>query len=171
MLPRCASIPSNLRATQNKPCFACAKSAVHCCNQEHFHIVHIIIKELLKQDDFFTFQSSFSPRSSTINFNFIIIPAVNNLNEKEKLPELKKALATLFSKFGKILNIVAMSSFSRKGQAFIVYETVEQATAAMMQLQNFPFPSEEKRMRITYAKAKSDIVAKADGTFVQSVYK
>ena len=113
------------------------------------------------------FPSLLSPRST---INFIIIPAVNNLNEKEKLPELKKALATLFSKFGKILNIVAMSSFSRKGQAFIVYETVEQATAAMMQLQNFPFPSEEKRMRITYAKAKSDIVAKADGTFVPNAF-
>ena len=87
------------------------------------------------------------------------------MNEKEKLSELKKALTTLFSKFGKILNIVAMSSFSRKGQAFVVFETIEQATAALTQLQNFPFPSEEKRMRIAYAKSKSDIVSKADGTY------
>jgi hypothetical protein len=83
------------------------------------------------------------------------------------LDELKKNLTDIFSKFGKILDIVAMSSFSRKGQAFVVYETVEEAEKAMASLQNFPFPSPEKSMRIAFARSKSDATAKADGTYTK----
>ena len=66
---------------------------------------------------------------------------INNLNEKVKkegmgkvlckftfevyhLPktELKKSLYAIFSQFGPILDIVAMKTLKRRGQAFIVFQ-------------------------------------------------
>ncbi|KAF2298380.1 hypothetical protein GH714_023392 [Hevea brasiliensis] len=89
---------------------------------------------------------------------------INNLNEKIKIDELKKSLHAVFSQFGKILEILAFKTLKHKGQAWVVFEDVKSATNAMRQMQSFPFY--DKPMRIQYAKAKSDIIAKADGTFV-----
>ncbi|KAB5569465.1 hypothetical protein DKX38_003258 [Salix brachista] len=89
---------------------------------------------------------------------------INNLNEKIKIDELKKALHAVFSQFGKILEILAFKTLKHKGQAWVIFEDVKSASNAMRQMQSFPFY--DKPMRIQYAKTKSDIVAKADGTFV-----
>ncbi|KDP28176.1 hypothetical protein JCGZ_13947 [Jatropha curcas] len=89
---------------------------------------------------------------------------INNLNEKIKLDELKKSLHAVFSQFGKILEILAFKTLKHKGQAWVVFEDVQSANNAMRQMQAFPFY--DKPMRIQYAKTKSDIIAKADGTFV-----
>ncbi|XP_071718893.1 U1 small nuclear ribonucleoprotein A-like [Rutidosis leptorrhynchoides] len=89
---------------------------------------------------------------------------INNLNEKIKLDELKKSLQAVFSQFGKILEILAFKTLKHKGQAWVVFEDASSATSAIKQMQGFPFY--DKPMRIQYAKTKSDIIAKADGTFV-----
>ncbi|KAK1420472.1 hypothetical protein QVD17_22097 [Tagetes erecta] len=89
---------------------------------------------------------------------------INNLNEKIKLDELKKSLQAVFSQFGKILEILAFKTLKHKGQAWVVFEDASSATSALKQMQGFPFY--DKPMRIQYAKTKSDIIAKADGTFV-----
>lgn len=89
---------------------------------------------------------------------------INNLNEKIKLEELKKSLRAVFSQFGKILEVLAFKTLKHKGQAWVVFEEVSPATNALRQMQGFPFY--DKPMRIQYAKTKSDIIAKADGTFV-----
>lgn len=89
---------------------------------------------------------------------------INNLNEKTKLDELKKSLQAVFSQFGKIMEILAFKTLKHKGQAWVVFEDVSSATSALKQMQGFPFY--DKPMRIQYAKTKSDVVAKADGTFV-----
>ncbi|CAN4093054.1 unnamed protein product [Withania somnifera] len=89
---------------------------------------------------------------------------INNLNEKIKLEELKKSLHAVFSQFGKILEVLAFKTLKHKGQAWVVFEEVSSATNALRQMQGFPFY--DKPMRIQYAKTKSDVVAKADGTFV-----
>ncbi|XP_034689515.1 U1 small nuclear ribonucleoprotein A [Vitis riparia] len=89
---------------------------------------------------------------------------INNLNEKIKLEELKKSLFAVFSQFGKILEVLAFKTLKHKGQAWVVFEEVSSATNALRQMQGFPFY--DKPMRIQYAKTKSDVVAKADGTFV-----
>ncbi|XP_044494061.1 U1 small nuclear ribonucleoprotein A-like isoform X2 [Mangifera indica] len=89
---------------------------------------------------------------------------INNLNEKIKLEELKKSLHAVFSQFGKILAVLAFKTLKHKGQAWVVFEDVSSATSAIRQMQGFPFY--DKPMRIRYAKTKSDIIAKADGTFV-----
>ncbi|KAF4366647.1 hypothetical protein CsatB_005378 [Cannabis sativa] len=89
---------------------------------------------------------------------------INNLNEKIKLDELKKSLKAVFSQFGKILDVLAFKTLKHKGQAWVVFEDVSSATNALRQMQGFPFY--DKHMRIQYAKTKSDVIAKADGTFV-----
>ncbi|KAK4775174.1 hypothetical protein SAY86_010109 [Trapa natans] len=89
---------------------------------------------------------------------------INNLNEKIKLEELKKSLRAVFSQFGDILDVLAFKTLKHKGQAWVVFKDVQSATNALRQMQDFPFY--DKPMRIQYAKTKSDIIAKADGTFV-----
>jgi U1 small nuclear ribonucleoprotein A len=89
---------------------------------------------------------------------------INNLNEKVKLEELKKSLHAVFSQFGKIMEVLAFKTLKHKGQAWVVFEDVSSATSAIKQMQGFPFY--DKPMRIQFAKTKSDIIAKADGTFV-----
>ncbi|KAK3020856.1 hypothetical protein RJ639_045538 [Escallonia herrerae] len=89
---------------------------------------------------------------------------INNLNEKINLNELKKSLKAVFSQFGEILEILAFKTLKHKGQAWVVFEKVKDATAAIEKMQNFPFY--DKPMRIQYAKTKSDIITKADGTFI-----
>lgn len=89
---------------------------------------------------------------------------INNLNEKIKLEELKQTLFAVFSQFGKILEVLAFKTLKHKGQAWVVFEDASSASSAIRQMQGFPF--HDKPLRIQYAKTKSDIIAKADGTFV-----
>ncbi|KFK37517.1 hypothetical protein AALP_AA4G267400 [Arabis alpina] len=89
---------------------------------------------------------------------------INNLNEKVKLDELKKSLDAVFSQFGKILEVLAFKTLKHKGQAWVVFENSESASTAIAKMNGFPFY--DKPMRIQFAKTKSDVVTKADGTFV-----
>lgn len=89
---------------------------------------------------------------------------INNLNEKIKIDELKKSLHAVFSQFGKILEVLAFKTLKHKGQAWVIFEDVTSASNALRQMQGFPFY--DKPMRIQYARTKSDVIAKADGTFV-----
>ena len=83
---------------------------------------------------------------------------VNNLSEKVKTPSMKKALDASFKQFGTIVDIVAMNSISRRGQAYISFDQIEQADAAMKAMQGFPLF--DKPLRIEFAKSNSDKVAK-----------
>lgn len=89
---------------------------------------------------------------------------VNSLNDKINTETLKKSLREVFAAFGGIVDIVAMKSLKRRGQAWIIFKELSSATNALKSLQGFPFYN--KPMRIAYAKTKSDVVAKADGTYV-----
>lgn len=90
---------------------------------------------------------------------------VNNINEKLKRDELVQSLRHVFGQFGKILDIVCYTKILKaKGQAFIVFEKVESATKALQEMQNFMFYS--KPIRVSYAKKKSDVISKKDGSFV-----
>merc|ERR1719248_36231 len=90
---------------------------------------------------------------------------VNNLNDKINPETLKKSLREVFAAFGGIIDIIAMKSLKRRGQAWIIFKEMSSATNALKSLQGFPFYN--KPMRIAYAKTKSDVVAKADGTYVE----
>lgn len=89
---------------------------------------------------------------------------VSNLNEKIKLEELKKALYYLFSSYGNILEIIARKTYKLRGQAWIIFEDIGAATRAHRELQNIDFYT--KPLKINFAKSKSDVIAKMDGSFV-----
>jgi U1 small nuclear ribonucleoprotein A len=90
---------------------------------------------------------------------------VNNLNDKINTETMKKSLREVFAAFGGIIDIIAMKSLKRRGQAWIIFKEMSSATNALKSLQGFPFYN--KPMRIAFAKTKSDVVAKADGTYVE----
>lgn len=89
---------------------------------------------------------------------------VSNLNEKIKKAVLKKSLHSVFSQFGKIIDIVACRGLKLKGQAWVVFAEKSMATNALRQMQGFPFF--EKKMRIQFAKTESDKITKRAGTYV-----
>ncbi|KAL7743780.1 hypothetical protein ACLKA6_016838 [Drosophila palustris] len=88
---------------------------------------------------------------------------INNLNEKIKKEELKKSLYAIFSQFGQILDIVALTTLKMRGQAFVIFKEIGSASNALRTMQGFPFY--DKPMRIGYSKTDSDIVAKLKGTY------
>ena len=83
---------------------------------------------------------------------------VNNLNDRVKPEALKRALIPLFGKYGKIVDLVAMKSLWRRGQAFIVFETPEIANRAREALDGKVLF--EKAMRVVFAKTASDATLK-----------
>ena len=60
--------------------------------------------------------------------------------------------------------MVALRKEGLRGQAFIIYNDVQSATAAIQAEQGFSFFG--KDMNIEYAKEKSDRIAKRDGSYV-----
>ena len=78
---------------------------------------------------------------------------------------LRKELASLFNPHGNVISILAGSSVKKRGQAWIVYDDIPSAERAMAALQGHNFHG--KAMRVAFAKAKSDIIAKRDGTYVE----
>ncbi len=71
----------------------------------------------------------------------------------------------IFSQFGQILDIVALKTLKMRGQAFVIFNDVNNASNALRSMQGFPFY--DKPMRIQYSKVESDIIAKRYNTFVE----
>ncbi|KJH47224.1 Fe-S protein assembly co-chaperone HscB [Dictyocaulus viviparus] len=90
---------------------------------------------------------------------------INNLNEKVKKEELKKALHAIFTQFGEIISIMTFKTLRMRGQAHIIFKEISSASNALRAMQGFPFY--DKPMRIQYAREDSDIIAKAKGTYVE----
>jgi len=89
---------------------------------------------------------------------------IANVDWKVKKPLLRRALYTLMTRHGKVLEIIALRKDGLRGQAFVVFEDVQAATAALQAEQGFTFFG--KDLKLAYAKEKSDRIAKRDGTFV-----
>jgi len=94
---------------------------------------------------------------------------INNLNEKIKKEELKKALHERCSQYGSILDIVALKTLKMRGQAFVVFKDISAAADAIRELNTSMFFG--KPMKAHYAKSKSDAVAKLDNTYVEKERK
>ncbi|KAK3336474.1 hypothetical protein B0T19DRAFT_39998 [Cercophora scortea] len=89
---------------------------------------------------------------------------VTNLpSSKIQKDDLRTALYMLFATHGPVLDVVALKTTKMRGQAHIVYRDVHTATQALRTLDGFEFFGRE--MKISYAKSKSNIVSKLDGTF------
>jgi U2 small nuclear ribonucleoprotein B'' len=89
---------------------------------------------------------------------------VKNIDWKIKKLLLRRALYSLFSRHGKVLEIVTLRRDGLRGQAWIIFEDVQAATAALKAEQGFTFFGKDLVME--YAREKSDRVAKQDGTYV-----
>lgn len=90
---------------------------------------------------------------------------INNLNEKTKKDELKKALFAIFSQFGQIVDIMAFKTLKMRGQAHVIFKEISAATNALRAMQGFPFY--DKPMRIQFAREDSDVIARAKGTYIE----
>ncbi|TVY57096.1 U2 small nuclear ribonucleoprotein B'' [Lachnellula cervina] len=89
---------------------------------------------------------------------------ITNLpSSKIQKEDLRRELYILFATYGPVLDVVALRTMKMRGQAHIVYRDIQTATQAMRSLQGFDFFGKE--MQIQYAKSKSDMIAKLDGTF------
>jgi len=88
---------------------------------------------------------------------------VSNLIEKIPKDDLRRQLYMLFSPYGAVLDIVALKTSKMRGQAHIVFKDIATAAVAMRALEGTNFFGKE--LRISYAKGKSNFIAKLDGTF------
>ncbi|KAH6689043.1 hypothetical protein F5X68DRAFT_204846, partial [Plectosphaerella plurivora] len=89
---------------------------------------------------------------------------VTNLpSAKIQKEDLRTELYMLFSTYGPVLDIVAMKTMKMRGQAHITFRDVQTSTQAMRSLEGFEFLG--RQLKISYAKSKSNHVAKLDGTF------
>ena len=111
-----------------------------------------------------------SNKQSILNQKNIILQNetlyVNHLNEKLKTDLLRENLYYLFSQYGDVLEINIRKSKKMRGQAFIVYKDINDATRAKVSLNNFLFLG--SRINIDYAKSKSDIIVKIKGQSSQN---
>ncbi|GKZ20059.1 hypothetical protein AbraIFM66951_008221 [Aspergillus brasiliensis] len=86
---------------------------------------------------------------------------VRNLEERIKVDQLKEALEEIFSEYGTVLEIVAKKNLKAKGQAFVVFDTVEAATRAIDEINGFELF--DKPMVLDYAKTRSDATVLREG--------
>lgn len=89
---------------------------------------------------------------------------LSNIDWKIKKPLLRRALYSLMTRHGKVLEIIALRKDGLRGQAFVVFEDVQAATAALNREQGFAFFG--KDLKLAYAREKSDRISKRDGTYV-----
>jgi RNA recognition motif-containing protein len=81
---------------------------------------------------------------------------IRNLNESVKLPILKQDLETTFSQFGTVINVVAHKNLKMRGQAFVVFDDLSAAQAALEKVRGFEYHG--KKMDVQFAKSLSDDV-------------
>ncbi|KXS93694.1 hypothetical protein AC578_3845, partial [Pseudocercospora eumusae] len=88
---------------------------------------------------------------------------IQNLPEKLQKPDLKRNLYMLLSTYGPVLDITALKTTKMRGQAHVLFRDVNSATQAMRHCQGYDFFGRE--MKISYAKSRSNTLAKLTGTF------
>ena len=89
---------------------------------------------------------------------------LKNIDWGIKKALLKRALYSLFTRHGKVLEVIILRRDGLRGQAWIVFEDVQASTAALQAENGFTFFG--KDLVIQYAKEKSDRIAKREGTYV-----
>ena len=78
---------------------------------------------------------------------------VTGLPEKTSPANLKTQLFDLFSPFGVIIDVVLEKTLKKKGQAFIVFTSSQDATHAIQHLQGFTFLG--KPIKLDFARTTS----------------
>jgi len=95
---------------------------------------------------------------------------LSNIDWSIKKALLKRSLLALFSRHGKVLEVICLrgdaASGLRKplrGQAWVVFESLSAATSALQAERGFVFFG--RPLMVNYAKEVSDRIAKRDGTY------
>lgn len=88
---------------------------------------------------------------------------LQNLNEHINIKYLVPQLKALFREFGEVIEVSAKRRLALRGQAFVVFRSVEDARSALAGLQGCRLYG--KSMVIRFAKYKSDVISKSDGTY------
>ncbi|PYH44547.1 U1A/U2B"/SNF family RNA-binding protein [Aspergillus saccharolyticus JOP 1030-1] len=86
---------------------------------------------------------------------------VRNLEERIKIDQLKESLAEIFSEYGNVIEIVAKTNLKAKGQAFVVFDSVESASRAIDEINGFELF--DKPMVLDYARTRSDATVLREG--------
>lgn len=87
---------------------------------------------------------------------------IKNLHENITKDALKESLYKHFSKFGEILNIVALQEPGIRGQAFIVFKEISSATNALHEMQGLSL--HYKPIHIAFSETDSDVVVEKKDT-------
>ncbi|KAH0788175.1 U1 small nuclear ribonucleoprotein A [Histomonas meleagridis] len=88
---------------------------------------------------------------------------VNHICDKIGTNELKRALFSIFSAYGTILEIRAHKGLKRRGQAWITFQSTDSAVAAKRMLDKYYLF--DRPISVNFALAKSQITQKMSGTF------
>ena len=86
---------------------------------------------------------------------------ISHVYDKLNKSTTKHVLYALFSQFGRVLDVVYSKTL--RGRAWVVFEDVQMATAAKLNLDGFEVYG--KGIRVSYARTKSDAVAKMEGSW------
>lgn len=93
---------------------------------------------------------------------------LSNIDWSIKKALLKRSLLALFSRHGKVIEVICLrgDAGGRKplrGQAWVIFETLTAATAALQAERGFVFFG--RPLMVNYAKEASDRIAKRDGSY------
>lgn len=88
---------------------------------------------------------------------------INGINDKISISEIKRTLFSIFSAFGTILEIRAHKGLKRRGQAWITFYELDAAVQARQALDEFYIFNQ--RIRVNFAKKRSQIIQKIAGNF------
>ncbi|RAL13989.1 U1A/U2B"/SNF family RNA-binding protein [Aspergillus homomorphus CBS 101889] len=86
---------------------------------------------------------------------------VRNLEERIKVDQLKESLEEIFSEYGNVIEIVAKTNLKAKGQAFVVFDSVDAASRAIDEINGFELF--DKPMVLEYARTRSDATVLREG--------
>ena len=64
---------------------------------------------------------------------------IKNLNDKVNKDELRRQLFALFTTYGRLIDVVALKTQKMRGQAFLVFDDLAAATAALRACEGIVF--------------------------------
>ena len=76
-----------------------------------------------------------------------------------KKVEVLRQIYTLASTYGKVIDIMVSKAPKLRGQAFVTFKEIADATSAIKRLQGFPFY--DKPLRVAFARREGTMITQA----------
>lgn len=113
-------------------------------------------------------QKPSNSRLCPVSLNIMLQPNptlyLKNIDWKVKKPLLRRALYSLFTRHGKVHEVIVLRREGLRGQAWIIFDDVQAAAAALQAEQGFTLFG--KDLVIEFAKTPSDRISRRDGTYI-----